>query len=183
MNRLRRTYQRTSDRVLREERKQKYYYEKRIYEKEIKNSKTRSWRELCHNSKTWGLPFKIVYSKLKHEKSVPNFIRSDVQYTETPEESLQYAMECLFPLNDIENSDTIHKSIHDYVKESPQTADDMPFTASEVNDVINSLPSNKSPGWDQINNEINKNVHKLEPNLFITSSSISVFTSNTSQKF
>jgi ribonuclease HI len=167
VNRLRRTYQRTSDRTLREERKQKYYYEKRIYEKEIKNSKTRSWRELCHNSKTWGLPFKIVYSKLKHEKSVPNFIRSDGQYTKTPEESLQYAMECLFPLDDIENDDTTHKSIRDFVKESPQTADDMPFTASEVNDVINSLPSNKSPGWDQINNEIIKNVQKLEPNLFL----------------
>jgi sarcosine oxidase/L-pipecolate oxidase len=76
-------------------------------------------------------------------------------------------MECLFPLNDIENDDTIHKSIRDYVKENPQTADDMPLTASEVNDVINSLPSNKSPGWDQINNEIIKNVHKLEPNLLL----------------
>jgi sarcosine oxidase/L-pipecolate oxidase len=165
VTRLRRSFRRTSEPNMRETRKISYYNEKKLYEKMIKKSKIESWRQFCHTSQTWGLPSKLMSNKLKIEKSIPNFVKSDGNYTKTPEESIAYAMEKLFPSDDIEPEGNFHKNIREYVEQIPETEDDIHLTANELKEVFNNLKPNKSPGWDQINNEIIKNIYETEPEL------------------
>jgi hypothetical protein len=40
-------------------------------------------------------------------------------------------------------------------------------TLNELNEIVNNLKPNKSPGWDSINNEILKNVYSIEPDLLL----------------
>jgi len=84
VNSLRRQFQRTLEPNLRQTRRQNYYNEKTIYENMIKNSKTESWRKFYYESKTWGIPFKLINNKLKIDNSIPIFLKSDGHYTQTP---------------------------------------------------------------------------------------------------
>jgi ribonuclease HI len=53
------------------------------------------------------------------------------------------------------------------IQQSPHTSDDMRFTSSELNALINNLKSNKTPGWDQINDTIIKTIHSIDSSLLL----------------
>jgi hypothetical protein len=100
VNHLRRVYQRTRDQILRIERKNIYYNHRKQYSDLIKSCKTESWKRFCFESNTWGLPYKLINNKIKVENSIPNFLKANGQYTQTQEESLQYAFDHMFPSDD-----------------------------------------------------------------------------------
>ena len=121
VNHLRRRYQRCSDQIIRQNRKLFYYSERQTYVELIRKSKLESWRKFCFESNTWDLPYKILNNKLKIENSIPNFQNSDGTYTQTHEESLQYALAQMFPNDDPTNDNEVHKSIRHYTQTDPQT--------------------------------------------------------------
>jgi len=167
VNRLRRRYQRTKDRTLRQINKVEYYTEKSIYESLIKASKIRSWKKLCKESNTWEIPYKIMNNKMKSEKSFPNFIKSDGQFTKTIAESMEYALTELFPSDNNLNESPIHEEIRRYVNTCPDTENDILFTPQELEEIIHQLRPNKSPGWDQLNDQIVKCFHQTDPELLL----------------
>jgi hypothetical protein len=167
VKKLRRQYQRTSELSLRHTKKVLYYSEKVVYEKLIKTSKIESWKKFCFESKAWGLPFKLINYKVKTDISIPNFLKNDGNFTQTPFESMEYVLKQMFPFDDEESEEKQHKSIREYVKEPPNTENDLNFTLAEINEVINNLKPNETPGWDSISNEILKNIHNFEPELLL----------------
>jgi hypothetical protein len=58
----------------------------------IEYAKISSWKNFCYNTDTWGLPYKMLSNKLKTETSIPNFIKSNREFTTTPQESIDYAL-------------------------------------------------------------------------------------------
>jgi hypothetical protein len=114
-------------------------------------------RNFCYNTDTWGLPNKILNYKLKIEISIPNFIKSNGKFTKTPQESIDYALNEMFPNDDISAETPLQKTIREEI-EAPLTitSDDIPFTETEITQIINNLKPKKTPGWDQLNNQIIK---------------------------
>ena len=105
-------------------------------------------------------------NKLKIENPIPNIRKNNDTYTQTHEESLQYALDCLFPDDNHCNDKLIHKIIRKYSEKDPNSDNDYNFTLQEVNDVIANIKPNKSCGWDQINETIIRIIHSIEPNFF-----------------
>jgi hypothetical protein len=64
------------------------------------------------------MPFKLINNKLKIENSIPNFLKSDGHYTQTPIESMEYALNETFPLDNVESETEVHKTIRQYVEQS-----------------------------------------------------------------
>jgi hypothetical protein len=76
----------------------------------------------------------------------------------------------MLPNDDIENQELIHKLIRNeiLIEVYPLLENDIPITISEINQIINTFKTKKkTPGFDQLNNEIIKNIHKVNPNLFV----------------
>lgn len=167
VNHLRRRYQRCKDQIQRHQRKVIYYNERQTYIQLIKSSKTKSWRKFCYESDSWGLPYKLLNNKLKNEKPIPNFKKSDGTYTQTHEESLQYALHHMFPEDDISTDTAYHQYVRRQTATTPDTSDDKDFTQNELNEVINNLSANKASGWDQINDIIVKAIHRQKPRLLL----------------
>ena len=167
VNRLRRRYQRCKEQQIRQIRKRIYYAERQDYIEMIRKSKLESWRRFCFESKPWGLPYKLVNSKVKIDTSIPNFKKSDGTYTSTQEESLNLFMNTMFPNDNINDDNEEHIIIRDYCRTPPETDNDINLTIIELENVINNMKPNKTSGWDQINDIIIKTIHSIEPQFLL----------------
>lgn len=165
VNRLRRQYQKSNTQSSRDVKRTLYYNQKIIYQNMIRESKIKSWRKFCLESDTWGLPYILINNKLKIECAIPNFIKDDQTFTATPQESIKFALDKLFPKDYITVEKPLHKQIREEIKTPISTANDLEFTQNEVSEIINNLKPKKSPGFDQINNEILKKMQEINPDL------------------
>jgi hypothetical protein len=73
----------------------------------------------------------------------------------------------MFPSEDLTTETVMHREVREYVIDSPQTEDVIFFNENEVKAIIDNLKKNKSPGWDQLNNEIIKHLFQILPELFV----------------
>jgi hypothetical protein len=64
VNKLRRKFQKCKNPLIRQQKKHIYYCAKINYQKLIKESKIKSWRKFCFESRVWDLPYKICFNKL-----------------------------------------------------------------------------------------------------------------------
>jgi hypothetical protein len=165
VNRLRRQYQKSNTQSSRDVKRTLYYNQKIIYQNMIRESKIKSWRKFCLESDTWGLPYILINNKLKIECAIPNFIKDDQTFTATPQESIKFALDKLFPKDYITVEKPLHKQIREEIKTPISTANDLEFTQNEVSEIINNLKPKKSLGFDQINNEILKKIQEINPDL------------------
>jgi hypothetical protein len=104
------------------------------------------------------MPYKVAFDKLKPSDPTPSLLKSDNTFTQTPKESIELLLNKLLPGDDIKNDDNYHKNIRQKAKETYDSENDIDFTYAEVSKIINNLKSNKTSGWDQINDQIIKTI-------------------------
>jgi hypothetical protein len=168
VNKLRRKFKKCKNDSIRAQRKNKYYCEKIKYQKLIKKSKIESWKRYYFESQTWGLPYKISFNKLKKDASMPNFKIVDIEFTSTPKESLDFALNKIFTNDDISNQNEFQIQLRNRIQFLPQTEDDNIFSSKEITEVINNLKKRKTPGIDSISNELIRILNQINPSLYVT---------------
>ncbi|GFV29763.1 uncharacterized protein TNCV_1925881 [Trichonephila clavipes] len=109
------------------------------------------------------------------EVSSSNFTSS---FEETIEAVLRKSLPC--DLNSHENSQ--HRVLRSEAELVYESDDDVPFSRTKIDCVIDDLSLNKSPGSDRINNELIKKFHNCSPSvllaLFNTCLNLGVFPKN-----
>jgi hypothetical protein len=90
-------------------------------------------------------------------------ITNDGRIIHENEEVAQMFADSLFPCDDLEQDEDIHKEIRTLANRENEEPDDLPFTENEVTEVINSQNHRKSPGEDGITADIIKNLHVINP--------------------
>lgn len=115
----------------------------------IKRSKEDAWRELCRLVETdpWGRPYRLVMGKLCRKPPMPGTIIPG---------RMQTIVEGLFPT-------------HQDKETTIWTTNEEPVfvTETELNQATSSLKANKSPGPDDVTNEILKKVIELRSRLIL----------------
>ncbi|XP_023213459.1 uncharacterized protein LOC111616255 [Centruroides sculpturatus] len=93
-NQLRKIYQRTFMEPKRSTLRTQYLQHQRIYKKEIKKSKLKSWRDYCSKASNnpWGYIMKLCTNKLRHSHIISTTNINDT-YTKNLEETLQAQMD------------------------------------------------------------------------------------------
>jgi len=76
---------------------------------------------------------------------------------------MELILETLLPDDNPLDDNLYHKSLRERVNEMYETENDCEFTISEISNIINNLKSNKTPGWDQINDLIVKKIFGVNP--------------------
>ena len=97
---LRKIYQRTVDQQLRTVRLQEYRTAKKEFKCELFNAKLKSWEQYVNEqlvTDPWGVPYKIVMSKIKAPDVMSTIQKSDVTRTTGWRESVTLLMDKLLP--------------------------------------------------------------------------------------
>lgn len=131
---------------------ERYRDARRDLTKAIKASKQRCWDELCEsvNRDTWGLPYKLVRQKLRKREADP--------YLSAPT-NLQVVIDGLFPDHDRRN-----------IGAEAELAPDetcLPFSPAELTAALRNMKGGKTPGPDEIPNEVVVDVAKTFPEMLL----------------
>jgi ribonuclease HI len=166
VNRLRRMYQRSDDK-LREKNKRIYYSAKKAYQRLVDQSKRNSWQKYCGESRVWSMPWKISQHKLKVQTPIASIKKNDGTYTETIASTMSYMIDELFPLDDPLLDTQCQKVIRDKMEIPIQTPDDCEITELEISDAITGQNDHKAPGIDGLSAEIIKRSYIAIPQVFM----------------
>ena len=135
-----------------EELMERYRDARRELSKEIKASKQRCWAELCESvdRDAWGLPYKLVRQKLRKREADP--------YLSVPT-NLQVVIDELFPEHDR----------RDVGAEAALAADETcpPFSPAELTAALRNVRGGKTPGPDEVPNEVVAEVATTFPDLVL----------------
>ncbi|KAL6416642.1 hypothetical protein ACFW04_013282 [Cataglyphis niger] len=130
----------------------KYRFSLREYSREVRKAKLASWRKFVTshgNSEPWGFVYKHQAEKLRVE-GVLSTLRCGEYSTKTLEETAGYLLDAHTP-DDRENEDTLEqREIRLSSRISPDTADALFFTATEIAVAVKTFKSNKAPGLDLV---------------------------------
>jgi hypothetical protein len=128
LNALRRRYQRTkNDEDLREQRKSKYFEEKKEYQITIKKEKIQSWKDYCNlttHTNPWNAIYKIAANKTRSNHTITTLKKTDGTTTTDLEETLKMMADYLIPTDNATNDTEQHKKIRLQAKEKIRTTED-----------------------------------------------------------
>ncbi|KAL6417402.1 hypothetical protein ACFW04_012773 [Cataglyphis niger] len=120
--------------------------------REVRKAKLASWRKFVTshgNSEPWGFVYKHQAEKLRVE-GVLSTLRCGEYSTKTLEETAGYLLDAHTP-DDRENEDTLEqREIRLSSRISPDTADALFFTATEIAVAVKTFKNNKAPGSDLV---------------------------------
>jgi len=171
LNAIRRRYQRTQDRELRETRKKNYHAEKACYQAAIKREKLKSWKEFCTittSTNPWNVVYKLATNKLKSSPTMTTIQKTDGSYTESLEETMQVILDHHIAVDNKRDDNEHHKSIRKQIREPVNSENDRDLTPAEVMNAIEDVANKKAPGEDGITGELYKRVCKMFPTLTFT---------------
>jgi hypothetical protein len=158
INALRRQYQRTrNDEQLRENRKIKYFEEKKKYQNEIKKEKFNSWKEYCSVTSSvnpWSQVYKLAAGKARNNRIMTTLRKPDGTDSANLLDTMETMMNHLIPDDTEEEESYYHKQVRKIVEEPIDTYDDLEFTEGEVKQAIESFNRKKAPGIDGITSGI-----------------------------
>ena len=182
VNAARRRYQRTTNLTIRNIYKEKYEQIKIKYKNTLKEAKLNSWKEFLSDitkQNVWKKLYRGIKSNFSRRIEISGLELPNGNFTTCYEESIAAIMENSFPGDSVFNDLMYHKTLREEVNGDYTVNNDVPFTVHEVNDVVKKLKPNKTPGPDNISNEILKKFHECSPStlfyLFNTCFKISVF--------
>ena len=152
----RRQFQRARKRGIEQEinkHKENYYRTRKEYDRKIKETRSKSWKEFINTAagEPWGFAYKLSCNKLRGQ-TVLNSIATQQEHATDWRESAGYLLDELFG-EDLEESDTPEqetcRSETDHIDITPP--DKLkPFTRKELDKVIQKMKTGKAPGWDSI---------------------------------
>ena len=159
----RKSYKAAGDHRLRQTRLEKYRQIKQQYEKEVYNSKKKTWSKFVEenlSTDVWGMPYKIVMNKIKTKGVFNTLKREDGSYTKTWKETMEILFTKLFPDDNIDEDNEENQIVRNEVRYIQDTNIDLNppmITNDEVAAAIKSIKTKKAPGPDGIKGEIYKN--------------------------
>jgi hypothetical protein len=157
INALRRLYQRTrNNEDLRENRKQKYFEEKKTYQYEIRKEKLNSWKEYCNVAASvnpWSHVYKLAKGKVRTNNIMTKLRKPDGTETSSILETMNIMSGYLIR-EDREEENQHHKNIRKMIEKPIYTRDDAEFTQGEIKQTIKSFNSKKALGMDGITSGI-----------------------------
>ena len=113
LNALRRRYQRTkNDEALREQRKSKYFEERKEYQITIKKEKINSWKDYCNltsHTNPWNAIYKIAANKTRSNHTMTTLKKTEGTITTNLEETMETMAEHLIPKDDATDDTEQHK--------------------------------------------------------------------------
>lgn len=146
---------------------EKYHTAKREYKHKIQQSKLNSWKEFC--SVQHQNPWNVIYKFCRRPENLNTTIttiKTDTGYTKTPLETASVLCDSFFP-SDIADDDR-QSHIRQQSLIPPDSANDIPFTAKEIDRAIKLQNDKKAPGVDAVSANMIKSLHLSSPNFFHT---------------
>lgn len=162
---LRRRYQKCSNST-RNEHKARYKNALYQYKKHIREAKESSWHNFCTEvarSNIFSLPYKIAANKTKHTVVIPPIKGPGGHKSKSLEESINLILHYHFPEDRPEEYTEHQKTIISSIEENQTGYDDLAFTLTEVETVVNQLASRTAPGPDQLKTSMVKSIFKSHP--------------------
>jgi hypothetical protein len=80
---------------------------------------------------------------------------------------MTYLLNKLLPDDNSSNDNECHKLLRLQMTEEIETENDEEFTFAEINEIINNLKPNKTPGFDQFNQQIVKVIFETSPEFIV----------------
>jgi hypothetical protein len=113
LNALRRRHQRTkNNETLREQRKSKYFEERKEYQITIKKEKINSWKYYCNltsHTNPWSAIDKIAANKTRSNHTMTTLKKTEGTITTNLEETMETMAEHLIPKDDATDDSEQHK--------------------------------------------------------------------------
>ncbi|GFY68611.1 reverse transcriptase domain-containing protein [Trichonephila inaurata madagascariensis] len=171
LNAARRRYQRTKNSVLKEVYREIYFQIRIKYKFKLYESKMNSWKSFLAD-----ITVQNVWKKIYTYGMKTNFTKrleisgievSSSNFTSSFEDTIDDVLRKSFPCDPNSHDNSQHRVLRseaEFVYES----DDVPFSRTEIDCVIDNLSLNKSPGSDRINNELIKKFHNCSPSVLLT---------------
>ena len=144
-----------------EAKRQRFLAARTEYRNTIRRSKRKCWSDYLKanlEDDPWGLPYKLAKSA-PTRSTLASLKRPDGSFTTTPGESVELLLSTFFP-----RAEGMHADTSACVP--PSTADDPPFTDTEVRAAIASMSKKKAPGKDGITADILLEAFEAAPEHF-----------------
>ncbi|KAH7963873.1 hypothetical protein HPB52_023746 [Rhipicephalus sanguineus] len=168
---LRRRFQRTRDVQMRAIYRKEYTSALAAYRNHIREARDvhiRGYALSCVHAYLFSKPFKEAFRRLRQFRCIPALIGSDGTVTSTHLESAALLLRTQIAVDDHTTDEEIH--MHTRSLASPPYAtvtQDIPFTYSEVVDVLRNTPNKSAAGPDNITPVIMKALFQHHPRFFM----------------
>ncbi|GFW84231.1 retrovirus-related Pol polyprotein from type-1 retrotransposable element R1 [Trichonephila clavipes] len=171
LNAARRRYQRTKNSVLREVYEEIYFQIRIKYKFKLHENKMNSWKSFLTD-----ITVQNVWKKIYTYGMKTNFTKrleisgievSSSNFTFLFEETIDAVLRKSFPCDPNSHDNSQHRVLRSEAELVYESDDDVPFSRTEIDCVIDNLSLNKSPGSDRINNELIKKFHNCSPSVLL----------------
>ncbi|KAH7963880.1 hypothetical protein HPB52_023753 [Rhipicephalus sanguineus] len=136
--------------------------------REARDVHVRGYTLSCVRGSFFSEPFKEAFGRLRQFRCLPSLIAPDGTLTSTHLESASLLLHTQIAVDDPTTDEAIHASTRVLAAEpSISRYQDVPFTYSEVVDVLRNTPKKSAPGPDHISPVIMKALFKFHPGFFL----------------
>ena len=143
---------------------------KRIYQAEIKKTKSISWKEYCDVAaymNPWSQVYKLAAGKTRTRSIMTTIRKPDGTGTTSLHETVNVFLDYLLT-EDSEEDNLHHKNIRKSIKEQVRTKEDVEFTQQEIRNTIENFNHKKAPGLDGITGGIYQRTFHMFPRIITT---------------
>ncbi|GFY48816.1 reverse transcriptase domain-containing protein [Trichonephila inaurata madagascariensis] len=171
LNAARRRYQRTKNSVLRAVYREIYFQIRIKYKFKLHESKLSSWKSFLAD-----ITVQNVWKKIYTYEVKTNFTKrleisgievSSGNFTSSFEDTIDAVLRKSFPCDPNSHDNSQHRVLRYEAELVYESDDDVPFSRTEIDCVIDNLSLNKSPGFDRINSELVKKFHNCSPSVLL----------------
>ncbi|KAH7963913.1 hypothetical protein HPB52_023786 [Rhipicephalus sanguineus] len=136
--------------------------------REARNAHLRGYALSSVHEYLFSKPFKEAFGRLRQCRCLPSLVGSDGTVTSTHLESAALLLRTQTAVDDPTTDDAVHLPTRELASAPYDTMDqDVPFTYSEVVDVLRSTPNKSAPGPDNISPVIMKALFHYHPRFFM----------------
>ncbi|KAH7963882.1 hypothetical protein HPB52_023755 [Rhipicephalus sanguineus] len=167
----RRRFQRTRDLQMRAIFRRDYTTALAAYRQHIREARDAHLRGYALSSVheyLFSKPFKEAFGRLRQFRCLPSLVGSDGTVTSTHLESSALLLRTQIAVDDHTTDDAVHLPTRELASAPYDSFDqDVPFTYSEVVDVLRNTPNKSAPGPDNISPVIMKALFHYHPRFFM----------------
>ncbi|KAH7932688.1 hypothetical protein HPB49_000978 [Dermacentor silvarum] len=168
---MRRRLQRTRDPDLRTVFRAQYARTFASYKRNIRHAKDTFDRSLCQELTTrnlFGDPFKLAFAKLSPPTHLPPLFQTKGNLTSSVLSSAALLLRVHVGADDPAEDTEFHRRVRCVVDAPyPRTADDFPFTLTEVEHAVSLGNPRAAPGLDGLTAAFIRNLFRLKPQFFL----------------